>query len=58
MFASEIMERNVITTEPNESISNAKAIMTENGIGSLPVVYDGKLVGVITKFDVIEMEEE
>jgi CBS domain-containing protein len=58
MFASEIMVRNVITTEPNESISNAKAVMTEKGIGSLPVVYDGKLVGVITMFDVIEMEEE
>lgn len=58
MFASEIMERNVITTDPNESISNAKAIMIEKGIGSLPVVYHGKLVGVITKFDVIEMEEE
>jgi CBS domain-containing protein len=52
------MVRNVITTEPNESISNAKAVMTEKGIGSLPVVYDGKLVGVITMFDVIEMEEE
>jgi CBS domain-containing protein len=58
MFASEIMVRNVITTEPNESISNAKAVMTEKGIVSLPVVYDGKLVGVITMFDVIEMEEE
>ncbi len=57
-FASEIMERNVVTVEPNESIASAKKLMIEKGIGSLPVIYHGKLVGVITKFDVIELEDE
>ena len=57
MFASEIMERNVITVDPNEGILEAKALMIEKGIGSLPVIYQGKLVGVITKFDVTELED-
>lgn len=58
MFASEIMERNVITVDPNEQILVAKKLMMEKGIGSLPVIHDGKLVGVITKFDVSQLEEE
>ncbi|MFT4545915.1 MAG: CBS domain-containing protein/gamma-glutamylcysteine synthetase [Bacteroidia bacterium] len=58
MFASEIMERNVITVDPNEKILAAKRLMIEKGIGSLPVIHDGKLVGVITKFDVEELEDE
>ncbi len=57
MFASEIMERNVITIGPNDSIHEAKRLMLEKGIGSLPVIYQEKLVGVITKFDVTELEE-
>jgi CBS domain-containing protein len=56
-FASEIMERNVITVDPNEDILAAKALMIDKGIGSLPVIYQGKLVGVITKFDVTELED-
>ncbi len=58
MFASEVMVRNVITIGPNEQILTAKALMIEKGIGSLPVIYQGKLVGVITKFDVLKLEDE
>lgn len=57
-FASEVMERNVITIDPNESILDAKVLMVEKGIGSLPVIYQDKLVGLITKFDLIELEDE
>jgi CBS domain-containing protein len=32
--------------------------MLEKGIGSLPVIYQGKLVGVITKFDLLQLEDE
>ncbi len=58
MFANEVMERNVITIDPNDHIQTAKNLMIEKGIGSLPVVHKGKLVGVISKFDVIELEDE
>lgn len=58
MFASEIMERNVITIDPNAPILDAKNLMIEKGIGSLPVIYQGRLVGVITKFDLVELEGE
>ncbi|MBI1289322.1 MAG: CBS domain-containing protein [Flavobacteriales bacterium] len=58
MFASEIMERKVITIDPNAPIAEAKNLMIEKGIGSLPVIYQGRLVGVITKFDLVELEDE
>lgn len=57
MFASEVMERNVITIDPNAPILEAKRIMLEKKIGSLPVIYQEKLVGVITKFDLLELED-
>jgi CBS domain-containing protein len=58
MFASDVMRRDVITIGPDERIQAAKKLMIEKRIGSLPVIYQGKLVGVITKFDVLELEDE
>ena len=58
MLATEIMERNVVTIGPNAPIKEAKALMVDKKIGSLPVIYQGKLVGVITKFDVIHLEDD
>lgn len=58
MLATEIMQRNVITIGPNAPIKKAKALMLERNIGSLPVIYQDKLVGVITKFDVIHLEDD
>jgi len=48
------MTSNVVTTRRNTSISSAHQIMRENKIRRLPVVEDGKLVGIITIGDVRE----
>lgn len=48
------MTSNVITTRRNTSISSAHQIMRENKVRRLPVVEDGKLVGIITIGDVRE----
>jgi CBS domain-containing protein len=48
------MTSNVITTRRNTSISSAHQIMRENNIRRLPVVEDGKLIGIITIGDVRE----
>jgi CBS domain-containing protein len=49
----EIMTRNVITISPNDTIEKAAQIMTENKIKKLPVVENGKLVGIITLTDIV-----
>lgn len=43
----EIMTKNVITIGPQEPISKAISKMTDNGIHHLPVVDDGKYLGMI-----------
>ena len=49
---SEIMTRDVITTTPDIDVVYAFEKLMEHKISSLPVVDDGKLVGIITATDV------
>jgi len=48
------MTQNVITINQNAPISNAHRVMKQNDIRRLPVVENGKLVGIITIGDVRE----
>ena len=50
---SSVMSKNVVTVDHNESLENASLIMTERKIKRLPVVDNGKLVGIITATDII-----
>lgn len=43
----------VVTTDPEATIARAAVIMFERRIGSLPVVEDGKLVGILTERDLL-----
>ncbi len=47
-----VMKRNVITAAENTPIEEAARLMADNKIGSLPILKDGQLVGVITDTDV------
>jgi acetoin utilization protein AcuB len=50
--ASQIMSRHLQTTTPETPIEAAAQMMTENKIGSLPVLREGKLAGLITESDI------
>jgi CBS domain-containing protein len=50
---SEVMHRNVRTIGPDDSIEEAASIMTHHRINRLPVVENGKLVGIVTRGDII-----
>lgn len=58
LLATELMKTDVITISPNDLITDAQNIMIERGIGSLPVVFNGKLVGVVTKFDLRQLQPD
>lgn len=51
---SDWMTKDVVTTRRQTSISSAHQLMRENNVRRLPVVEDGKLVGIITIGDVRE----
>lgn len=55
MTVAEIMTRNVITVSPDVPIEEAALIMQRNQIGGLPVVEEGKVVGIITESDIFEV---
>lgn len=52
----EVMTKKVIAVEPSKTIEDAVALMKEHNIKKLPVVDDGKLVGIITASDIIVVE--
>ena len=43
----------VVTTDPEATIARAAVVMFERRIGSLPVVEDGRLVGILTERDLL-----
>jgi acetoin utilization protein AcuB len=49
----EIINPNVITAPPDMSLPAAAKLMLERKIGCLPVVKDGKLIGIVTRSDVL-----
>lgn len=55
-LAEEMMSKPVKTIEPDKTVEEAVNIMIENRIKKLPVVRDGKLIGIITASDIIVVE--
>jgi CBS domain-containing protein len=49
----EIMVYPVVTVSPDTSVAAAADMMLNNGIGCLPVVYEHKLIGIVTKTDLL-----
>ncbi|MGC9515735.1 CBS domain-containing protein [Methanocrinis sp.] len=50
---SDVMTENVFTVGPDDMIEEAAAIMVRQRINRLPVLEDDKLVGIITRGDII-----
>lgn len=51
---SEVMTKNVVTCSPDDSVENIWRLMQETRFAGLPVVRNGKLVGIVTQKDLLE----
>ncbi len=55
MFVKNKMTSNPFTISPSQTIPDAQEIIKNNGIKRLPVVENGKLVGVVSKGDIVKV---
>ncbi len=55
LTVGEVMTKNVITVSEDTPVEDAARIMTDHKIGSLPVVREGQLVGIITETDLFKL---
>lgn len=53
MFVKSKMTANPFTISPDQTIPDAHEIMAQNGIKRLPVMKNGKLVGIVSKEDIL-----
>jgi CBS domain-containing protein len=54
----DVMKRDLITVAPETTTHAAIVLMKERGIGSLPVVKDGRLIGIVTERDFMDIASE
>ncbi len=51
---STVMSRPPLTADPEDPVEDAARTMREHKIGCLPIVNDGRLVGIITGLDLLD----
>jgi len=52
---ADLMVSDVVTVSPDESLAEAVRIMLEKKVGSLPVLEGGRVVGILTETDMLQL---
>ncbi|HNI42942.1 MAG TPA: IMP dehydrogenase, partial [Methanoregulaceae archaeon] len=50
--AAELIERKVLSVSPDTSVAEVERLMNEQGIGGVPVLEEGRVVGIVSRRDV------
>ena len=58
LVIKDIMSTNPVTTTPDTPLADAARVMLERKIGCLPVLEDGRLVGILTESDFLRFAVE
>lgn len=53
-----IMKTDVLTADPEMDVCQAISLILENKYGCLPVVSEGKLVGIVTEADFLKLTQK
>ena len=51
---ADIMSAKVLTLGPDAPVADAARLMRHERIGAIPIVDDGRLVGILTRSDVLD----
>jgi acetoin utilization protein AcuB len=54
LCVGDLVQKEMITVGPEDDLATAAHLMIKNEISGIPVVNNEKLVGIITKFDVVK----
>jgi len=54
IYVEDVMAMNVVTLPPDETIDEAARLMRRERIGAVPVVERGRVVGIVTRSDVLD----
>ena len=57
MQVKDIMSRDPITLPPTAPLVDALRIMSVNNIGRIPVIQDDRIVGIVTRTDILKVTE-
>jgi CBS domain-containing protein len=49
----EVMTRDVRACEPNATVAGAAKVMAQEDVGPVPIVEDGRLIGIVTDRDIV-----
>jgi CBS domain-containing protein len=58
MCVKDVMSKYVLNTEPGQSLQEIARLMVDRKIHRLPVVEDGKLVGIVSTLDLVALVAE
>jgi CBS domain-containing protein len=56
MRVEEVMTKRVVTIAPQASLKEASALLLDRRVSGVPVVDDGKLVGILSESDIVAKE--
>jgi CBS-domain-containing membrane protein len=54
----EVMERNVVTASPDDDVGAVIELLRKHELPGVPVVQDGRLVGIVTDGDLVLREDD
>jgi CBS domain-containing protein len=57
MKVSELMQSDVVAVAPETSLKEVAAVLTERAISGVPVVADGRVLGVVSEADIVVTEQ-
>jgi CBS domain-containing protein len=58
LTAADIMTNHVVTSSPHESLAQVASAMLRHSIGSVAILEDKKIVGIITERDFVRIVEQ
>ena len=57
VLARDIMRSDLVTAEPGQSLAELRHLLIEAHVSGVPVVDQGRLVGIVSRSDLVRVEE-